>query len=367
MLLSDCCLFFFFFTFAISTETSHLNNVLNNLKEAILLKSFVLLGSEMGFKKKVLAVFVLGILLRVFVLGLPIVDDNATFGLHARARNQIFVNFIIIPLPPLDPWFYELSCLLFGINSVSLRLVPVFFSLATAAVVFLAALRFFGKKTALFSAAIYLFSFFPFYSVIAMTADNTFLTLAAAAMLFLTMNAKKEEGVRNSVFLGVLLGLALMAKINAIIFALPVLAVFFIYKKNLRGFLSNAAVFGLSTALVAGAFLSFIFIAMPENFSFFIETVLGHNQAYPNALPIQSAVMQLFPLAAALTPLFLLVAFFLYRRSEAEKIPSCGCLLSESHTCFLFPHQSGRTLQDTSACLHQLQQFFWHPRFQRQA
>ncbi|GEM_PF-2951406 len=282
----------------------------------------------MDYRKTVLVLFALGIILRLFVFTLPISDDNGLWGFHIRAHNAAFLQPVAIPHPPVGPWLYDFSSLLFGSNEIALRAVPVFSSLLVAMLVFLIAKKFFDKKTAVLALAIFLFAFFPFASSVIIDSDNTVLAIVAAAMLFLTMKTGTENKSKKTVvLLGLLCGIGLMTKIQAIFFALPVLVVFFIYRKNFKEFLVETTIFLAAATIAAGAILLVVFFSMPQYFPIFLEAVLLHPGEYARTTQLTLLFSQMFPFFVALTPLFFLPAFFFFKRGEREKIPLIWILL----------------------------------------
>ncbi len=266
-----------------------------------------------------------GFAVRLPFLSLPLFEDNSLRAFAVERFDAAGHNVLAIPHVPLSQWPFIFSKFVFGDMVLSLRLVPILFSILIAAATALFARRLYGDDaTALLSAFLVLFSSLGFVSSIIIESDNTLLTfllvgLFWAAYEYVSSGKPKWLAASAAVFC-----MLVLTKLQSVLFFLPVAAYVFFSSKKSRTIAFSASL------LLGGAFAAFLFAAMylaqPGAWPAVSSIVFGHDfNSYPGSSSVFDAIASKFsgalPLAVGVGPLLvgLTVLFLVSRRGDLAR------------------------------------------------
>ena len=279
---------------------------------------------QFSFLAALSAILLSGFLVRLPFLNLPLFGDNALWAFVVQHTDRLGMNVLAIPHPPLAPWIYSASKLVFQDAALSIRAVPVIFCVLIAFASALFARRVYGEKAGLFAAFLVLFSSYGLVSSLVIDSDNTLLPLLLTGLFWSAFEYANSGNSKWLVPSAVFSALLLFTKLQSVLLLIPACAyVFFNSKKK------DALVF--SATLAAGAAFSIILFPLlvllvePEAWPAVSSIVYGHNSAavfsqFSNPVAMAASKLSfLFPLAINFGSLLLglaLLSLFSIRRQD---------------------------------------------------
>ncbi len=185
------------------------------------------------------------VIFQIFIctrLGLGV--DEAHYMLYASHLDWSYFDH-----PPLVGWTHWLFNFIFGWNEFSARLPSILLGLVTSLLCFRYLQRKgFSKIAALYGAFSLSFCFLIF-SLNLFLLPDTFLLPLVFVLYFCVRDVEKKENLKSWLSLGLVLGVAGLAKYTAVLFVIPV-AWYLIEKKGWRIFLNKFLYLSLLTAAV---------------------------------------------------------------------------------------------------------------------
>lgn len=220
--------------------------------------------------------------------------------------------------PPLVGWVQYLFMSLLGENEFAARLSAAIIGAVTLWILYFFVYEITGKRTLSMVAVLALSASFMFNALFLMLLPDTLLLLLIIPIIRTTVALAEVNSTKNWLALGLLLGVAGLAKYTAVLFIVPI-ALYFVIKKEYRLFYTPKILIGIVPALVLIA--PVIVWNMQHDwvsFSFQSEHVVGASTVNWGGFA-RSIVSQF----AAYSPFLFPVAYYgLYRalRSNNEKL-----------------------------------------------
>ena len=253
-------------------------------------------------------------LLRLFVIpqfGLGVDEAHyALYGMH--------VDLSYYDHPPLVGWVQYLFMSIFGINEFAVRLSAVIIGAITLWSVYFLIYEITKKSTLALVGALALSGSFMFNALFMMLMPDTLLFALIIPIILATVSLSKNQSALNWLVLGLLLGIAGLAKYTAVLFVIPIL-LFFIIKKQYKLFYSPKILIAIVPALLL---ISPVLLWNIQHdwisFTFQSEHVVGSNTIKWSGF-FRSIVTQFVAYSPFLSPL----AFYgLYRalKSKDERL-----------------------------------------------
>ncbi len=151
--------------------------------------------------------------------------------------------------PPLVGWIQYLFTSIFGLNEFGARVSAIFIGFFTS--IFIYALIYQIAKDAKrsFVAILALHASFLFNALFLMTMPDTLLFLLLVPIIYSVIEIEKSNSLKSWLLLGLLLGLAGLAKYTAILFLFPII-LYFIIKKRYELFYSPKIIPSIGVALL---------------------------------------------------------------------------------------------------------------------
>ncbi len=240
-------------------------------------------------------------LLRLLVIGrFGLGVDEAHYVLYGLYPALSYFDH-----PPLVGWTEMLFTHLMGVNEFAARVPAVIVGAAATAMVYFWLIRLFGSRRLAFWGAVALNASFLFNALFMMLMPDTLLYLLVIPVMTTALRIEESDTFRNWLVLGVLLGLAGLAKYTAFLFVVA-LALYFAYRRRWDLFLTPKM---LPAVAVAGIIVSPVLIWNAEHdwisFAFQSAHVSGGRHIDLNAFG-QSLAAQL----GAYSPFLFPVAFY---------------------------------------------------------
>lgn len=179
-------------------------------------------------------IILIALSVRILGLGTAPNFDEVTwaYAIKELLHNSVYFSRFI-PHPPLAVLLYFISSSALGFSVQSLRLVPMIAGLFTVVVSYYFAKSLYGRRAAVFSAALMSVIFYPVWMSLFIDVDGNVLTLFSLLTVFAF---HKFEGTRDNRWImltGIFLGLALLSKYPAV-FLFPVLILYDIISNGFR-------------------------------------------------------------------------------------------------------------------------------------
>ncbi len=248
-----------------------------------------------SFLLVVIATLVFGSVSLIFPFGRD--QGIHAFIADAALHGRVVYRDVFNVKPPLTTLVHALALLLFGHSMTSIRLLDLFWTLATALVLAALAARIFGNRwVGAVAGALYPLLYYPFgYWHTAQTDGWLNLPLAAALLLILQFESRGLQSAtfpRARLFFwpGLFIALATLLKYTAAI-ALPLLAIIFVLPFVARGLRFSFRLrlilwlgLGFATGIAACGLLLLATGALPA----FIQSQFGLMPAYVALGPTES-------------------------------------------------------------------------------
>ncbi|MGV8150744.1 MAG: ArnT family glycosyltransferase [Candidatus Woesearchaeota archaeon] len=272
------------------------------------------------------------------------VDKTIIFDEEVQLRAVMNHNVVGLDkgteITPLTTWTRILFSSIFGINTITLKLVSIIFGLLTILISYYLAKEIYDEKTAIWTTIIMGLSAWYVLGTTSISFDASFLTFYYVLTIFCFVkyinndtnnnnNIKhKKSHFRKNYWLylaGISFGLAMLTKLNAILIVL-ILIIYYFFKKipwsshkdnnkktyrNLilliHNFIKNFSIIGITSLLI---FSIFPILAYFTDWSYF-TIVMGHTAVFSNpSFNISLLLIQFFLAIVWIGP-FLIGSYFL--------------------------------------------------------
>ncbi len=279
---------------------------------------------QFSFVAALSAILLLGFAARLPFLSLPLFGDNALWALLVQHTDKLGMNVLAIPHPPLAPWAYNTGTLVFQDLALSVRAIPLIFSVLIAFASALFARRVYGERTGLFTAFLVLFSSYGLVSSLITDSDPTLLSLFLVGLFWSAFEYANSGNSKWLVPSAVFSALLLFTKLQSVLLLVPVCAYVFFNSRKRDALAFSAALFS-GAALSLIAFPLLVFLVEPWAWPAVSSIVYGHNsfavlsQLSNPVAAASSKLSFLFPLAMNFGSLLLglvLLSFFSIRRQD---------------------------------------------------
>jgi len=147
------------------------------------------------FKENVLliSIFILFIVTRFFNLNKYLWYNESAWAAEINLFNVFPYEHHYIPHMPGSLIFYKLFTSIFGLSTMSMRLVPIIFSISIFFLIYQFAKKYFNKDIALLSCFVYTVSFYAFISSIQVDMDGAILSFFISLTMFIFYDTSKIE------------------------------------------------------------------------------------------------------------------------------------------------------------------------------
>src|SRR3989344_2290047 len=234
-------------------------------------------------KLYVFLAFILGLILRIIsAINTRVSADDMHFSVHAI--NFLNSGKLVVYDQSASLWYYltDIFYNLFGIGQIGSRFSAVLFGSFSIILIYLLTKEFFGKKAGLIAA--FLLAFSPFHIKNTLSEmDNTAMFFVMLGVLLFVKSLKSEK--KLPYFLsGVFLGLGILTKVYALLFApaLVFYAFYYNYNKNKTDFIKKTIKY--SFIFLVGAFI-FAIPSLTHNYLLYKDKGFT-DLIYANALGI---------------------------------------------------------------------------------
>ncbi len=226
--------------------------------------------------------------------------DEAHYVLYGH-----FLDLSYFDHPPLVGWSEYLFTSMFGFNEFGARVPAIFIGIIASFNIYRLLLHVtHNDRLALFG-VVALNSVFMFNALFLMLMPETLLFLLAIPIIFTVIEVERYNRLKDWLFLGLLLGLAGLAKYTAILFVVAVI-VYLAFKRHLRLILQPGIIVAL---LIALAMIAPVIIWNMQHewisFAFQANHVTGND-----AISLKAFTQSIGAQFGAYSPLLFPVAFF---------------------------------------------------------
>ncbi len=226
--------------------------------------------------------------------------DEAHYVLYGKELSLSYFDH-----PPLVGWVQFVFTSLFGEGAFGARISAVLIGVAASLMLYGLIWRISGNAVTSMVAALALNTAFIFNALFMMLLPDTLLFLLLIPVIYATLQLERENTLLHWLILGVLLGLAGLAKYTAVLFIVPI-ALYFLLKRRFDLFITPKMLPGIVLALVV---ISPVLIWNFQNdwisFTYQSDHVVGSDTI--NWIGFGQSVAAQF---AAYSPLLFPVAFF---------------------------------------------------------
>lgn len=252
--------------------------------------------------------------------------DEAHYALYAKYLDLSYVDH-----PPLVGWVQAPLYYLFGTNEFFVRLPAIILFALTSVFCYRYTEAFSGSKSVAILAVLAVNSSFILNILGLMLLPDCFLLVLIFPLMTVILKIEERGQWRYYAWLGLILGLAGLAKYTAILFVVP-LVLYFLLKKRYRLIFSPAMVFA---ALIALMLISPVLYWNVQNdfvsFRYQSGHVLGSSSA-----SIKSFLVSLLAQFGAYSPFLFLIAFFGFWKGLGSKDDRIRLSLLFGGTVLLF-------------------------------
>lgn len=133
--------------------------------------------------------------------------------------------------PPLVGWVEYVFTSIFGVHELSARIPAILIGFFVSLFLYKLIFELNNNHKEAFIAVLALHASFLFNALFIMLLPDTLLFLLILPIIFTTIRLQNNPSLQNWLFLGVLLGIAGLAKYTAVLFVLPILLYFIIKKR----------------------------------------------------------------------------------------------------------------------------------------
>jgi 4-amino-4-deoxy-L-arabinose transferase-like glycosyltransferase len=199
----------------------------------------------MNYKNLTLYFVVFITILRMFVapnVGLGV--DEAHYVLYGH-----FLDLSYFDHPPLVGWVEYIFISVFGNNEFAARLPAIIIGIISSLFVYRLLLHVSTDEKAAFFGVVALNSAFIFNALFLMLMPETLLFALIIPIIFSVIAVEKNDGLREWLILGFLLGLAGLAKYTAFLFVVAII-LYLLIKKSYRVFVSPKIILAALLSLV---------------------------------------------------------------------------------------------------------------------
>ncbi len=233
--------------------------------------------------------------------------DHSNYGFNFDIQRSH--DSFIWTSPPLAPLIYRFFTWFIGVNEVTMRLVPLIFSLINIALTYLLARKLFGEKTALYSIIIMAISFWHIIASFLIEHDGSILMFFWLLFFIMFVDFEKTQKYKYLVWCGIILGLSLLTKLTGGLILIS-LGVYLLFKhKSIKSPLIICSRIFLIGILLFSIFPILSLIFYPSYF----QTILAHSSRMTLIPALFSVFRVLIYLLLWATPLLFglaLISFF---------------------------------------------------------
>jgi len=252
--------------------------------------------------------------------------DEAHYFLYAKYLDWSYVDH-----PPLVGWAHVPLYHLFGTNELLVRLPAILLFAATSVFCYRFTAAFSGSKPVALLAVLTVNSSFILNAMSLMLLPDCFLLALVFPLMAVIIRIEETGKGRYFVYLGLLLGLAGLAKYTAILFVIP-LAAYFIMKKRYELL--------FSPFMVLAAAIAFLLVSPVFYWNYTHDFVSfryqGGHVLGPSSASLRSFVVSLLAQFGAYSPFLFVIAFYGFGRAFRYRNDQVRLALLFGATLLLF-------------------------------
>jgi hypothetical protein len=256
-------------------------------------------------KRIFLLLLLLAILVRIIGLNSILYVDESMWALE-MIDYKYSSTPKYIPHPPVSLWIYKFFTDIFGLQTWSLRLIPLLFGLLTICLTYLMAKENYNTKTALFSLFLISFSFWHILASLQVDMDGSILSFMYIAVFYFFIKHQKLNNLKYLILAGIFIGISLFVKLSALFILLIVSAYILFKNSDIEQKVYELLLIGPSSFTSIFILLAIIFIINQEMFLKALTHASGYLSFIPNMRPFIYLLIWGTPLLVGLTVLSLI-------------------------------------------------------------
>lgn len=219
----------------------------------------------------------------IFSLSLPYFPVDETRYLSVAWEMRLYDSFIVpiqnaLPYshkPPFLFWLFNLDWFLFGVNEVTLRLIPLFFSLLNITLVYKIGLKLWNEEKIARYAAIILSSTLSYLLWSALIMFDVVLTFWVLLAIYGLLSASGKQSIKSWLLIGIAIGGGILTKGPVVfVYFLPVVILSFLWVPKENFSTRWYAWFALSLAIGVAVVLIWLIPAAMSGGESYREAIL---------------------------------------------------------------------------------------------